>query len=153
MRHFQNPVKYLRWWSILRILQQNSLIRHSLAYLGTLSFTEPCSDILWDIKAYWSIFKHYRGILRHRHSKLCVILAYTTLPYSEPGTFRTQGISKSVSNMSDDQAHSELWHSQNRLFKHFRGYLGIFGDIDAYSATLKPATRRGGGLPSSFFWK
>ena len=27
-------------------------------------------------------------------------------------------------------------HIQNRLFKHFQGYLGIYWDIDAYPATL-----------------
>ena len=39
--------------------------------------------------------------------------------------------------MSDDQAYSETWYSQNSLFKHFQGDLGIFRDTDAYSATLR----------------
>ena len=31
--------------------------------------------------------------------------------------------------MSDNQAYSERWHSQNSLFKPFQGYLGKFRDI------------------------
>ena len=42
--------------------------------------------------------------------------------------FRTQDIFKSMSNMSDDQAYPEPWHSQNSLFKHFPWYLGISRD-------------------------
>ena len=54
--------------------------------------------------------------------------------------------------MQDDQAYSELWHSQNSLFKHFQGYLGIFKDIDAYSATLTGAELEGNkGAPQTFF--
>ena len=75
--------------------------------------------------------------------ELCVTLAYTTVPYSEPGLFRTQNIFRSLLNMLDDHPLSEPWHSQNSLFKHFQGYLGIFRDIDAYSATL-PAAQLGG---------
>ena len=41
--------------------------------------------------------------------------------------------------MSDDQSYSEPWHSQDSLFKHFQGYLGIFRGIDTYSVTLKGA--------------
>ena len=55
--------------------------------------------------------------------------------------------------MEDDQAHLEPWDSQNSLFKHFQGYLGILRDIDAYLVTLKRAnSRRGrwGGLPDPF---
>ena len=50
--------------------------------------------------------------------------------------------------MSDDQAYSEPWHSQNSLFKRFPGYLGIFRDIDAYSATLTGAQLKGRGEAS-----
>ena len=32
--------------------------------------------------------------------------------------------------------HSESWHSQKSLLKHFQGCLGIFKDINAYLATL-----------------
>ena len=41
--------------------------------------------------------------------------------------------------MSDDQAYSELCHSQNSLFWHFQGCLGIFRDVNAYPATLTGA--------------
>ena len=41
------------------------------------------------------------------------------------------------SETSSNQAYSEPWHSQNSLFKYFQGYLGIFKDIDGYSATLR----------------
>ena len=52
------------------------------------------------------------------------------------GLFRTGGIFKSLSNIYDEQAYSQPWHSQNNLFNHFQRYLSIFRDIDAYSATL-----------------
>ena len=53
--------------------------------------------------------------------------------------------------MEDDQAYSQPWHSQNSLFKHFQGYLGIFKDIDVHSATLRGAQIREmwRGLPFS----
>ena len=37
------------------------------------------------------------------------------------------------------------WHSQDSLLKHFQEYLGIFRDIDAYSATLTGAQPGKGG--------
>ena len=39
-----------------------------------------------------------------------------------PGLLRTGGIFKSLSNVQDDQAYSEPWHSQNSLFRHYQGY-------------------------------
>ena len=44
--------------------------------------------------------------------------------------------------------HSESWHSQKSLFKHFQGCLGIFKDTDAYLATLtdKGVKWREGGV-------
>ena len=36
-----------------------------------------------------------------------------------PGLFRTRGIFKSLSNLSDDQEYSEPWY-KNSLFKHFQ---------------------------------
>ena len=47
--------------------------------------------------------------------------------------------------MSNDQAYSEPWHSQNISFKHFQGCLGIFRGIDAYSVTLTGAKLKGKG--------
>ena len=49
--------------------------------------------------------------------------------------------------------HSESWHSQKSLFKHFQGCLGIFKDTDAYLATLtdKGVKWRGGGGGTQFF--
>ena len=41
--------------------------------------------------------------------------------------------------MQDDYAYTEPWHSQNSLFKHFQEYLGIFRNIDTYSARLTGA--------------
>ena len=50
--------------------------------------------------------------------------------------------------MSDNHAYSELWHSQNSLFRHFQRYLGIFRDIDAYSVTPTGAQLGGRGEAS-----
>ena len=52
---------------------------------------------------------------------------------------------KSLSNVENDYACSQTWHIQNILFNHFQGYLGIFSDIDVYSATLTGAQRGGRG--------
>ena len=67
-----------------------------------------------------------------------------------PGLFRIRGIFKSLSNIKDDQAYSEPWHIQNSLLKHFQGYLVIFRDTGAYSATLTGAKTRGGRGEASF---
>ena len=55
--------------------------------------------------------------------------------------------------MKDDHAYSEPWHSQSRLFKHFQGYVGIFNDIDVYSATLRGAQLEGEGKSTLSFLK
>ena len=55
--------------------------------------------------------------------------------------------------MSDDQAYTEPWHSQNNLFKHFQGYLGIFTDIEAYSNTLRGAQLWGIGEASPILFE
>ena len=47
-------------------------------------------------------------------------------------TFRAWGIFNSLANIDDNHAYSEPWCSQNNLFKHFQGYLGIFRNIDAF---------------------
>ena len=70
-----------------------------------------------------------------------------------PTLFRTRGIFKSLSNMYDDHANSELWHSRNSLFKHFQGYLEIFSDIGGYSATLTGAQLGGRGEASYALFK
>ena len=46
--------------------------------------------------------------------------------------------------MEYNQAYSELWHSQNSVFEHFQGYLGIFRDADAYAVTLIGVQLQGG---------
>ena len=61
---------------------------------------------------------------------------------------RAPGIFRSLYKTQDDHAYLELWHSQNRLFKHFQRYLGIFTDIDAYSGTLTGAQLVGRGEAS-----
>ena len=55
--------------------------------------------------------------------------------------------------MQDGQPYLEPWHSQNILFKHFQGYLGIFRDIDVYSAKLRDAQITRSGRPSLPFLK
>ena len=57
------------------------------------------------------------------------------------------------SNMSDDQAYTKPSHSQNSLFKHFQGYLGVFRNIDAYSATLTGVQQGGEWRPRLPFLK
>ena len=56
----------------------------------------------------------------------------------------------------EDHEYSELWDSQNSFIKHFQGYLDIFRDIDAYSATFTCAQlgRKGEASPVIFEnWK
>ena len=52
----------------------------------------------------------------------------------------------------EDHEYSELWDSQNSFIKHFQGYLDIFRDIDAYSATFTCAQlgRKGEASPVIF---
>ena len=54
--------------------------------------------------------------------------------------------------MQHDHAYSEPWHSQNSLFKHFQGCLGIFSDTDPYSTTFRGVQlgRRGKASPALF---
>ena len=53
-----------------------------------------------------------------------------------PGLFRTWGIFKILSNMQDDHAYLEPWHSQNCLLNCFQIYFRIFRDIDGNLALL-----------------
>ena len=80
----------------------NSLFRHSAIFSR--------------FDAYWGI------IIRHQ------VYVRIIWRFRNFDLFRTQDIFKSMSNMSDDQAYPEPWHSQNSLFKHFQWYLGIFRD-------------------------
>ena len=53
----------------------------------------------------------------------------------------------------DNHTYLEPSHCQNSLYKYFRSYLGIFRDIDAYSATLTSTQlerESGGSLPYPF---
>ena len=105
---------------------------------GTFKNIQPCSGILRDIKAYWGIFRRYWGVWSHNqtYSELCVTLACATMPYSEPWLiYNWRHLQKSAKHIRWT-AYSVPWHSQNVLFNHFQGYLGIFRDIDAYSVTL-----------------
>ena len=105
---------------------------------GTLKNIQPCLDILRDIKAYWGIFRRYLGVWSHNqtYSELCVTLACATMPYSELWLIHNwRHLQKSAKHIRWT-AYSVPWHSQNVLFNHFQGYLGIFRDIDAYSVTL-----------------
>ena len=73
------------------------------------------------------------------------VLLWRIEPY-----LRVRNVQNSVQSLRIHM-YSEPWHSQNSLFDHFQRYLGIFRDIDAYSATLtthKCATKgRDGGRP------
>ena len=103
------------------------MFNHVQAYWGTLRH----------IEAYSSVIDGYGAIIRHvRNSALPLHIPWHIQNH---GLFRTGGIFKSLPNILDEHANSELWHSQNSLFNHFQGYLGIFRDIDAYSATLTAA--------------
>ena len=66
---------------------------------------------------------------------------FRTLAYLKPEA------SSKACQIYYDQVHSEPWHSQNSLFKHFQGYLGIFRDTDADSAALTDVQLGGEGRP------
>ena len=139
-QHIQNP-GILNTWDVLKNHKaysepwhnQSSLFRHFQACSETFSKIQSYSGILREIKGtlrhFWCIFSHTQT-----NSKVCITLTYTTVP------------------------HSELWHSQNNLFKYFQGNIGIFRDSDAYLATLTGAKLAGVGVmgkspPSVLFWK
>ena len=92
---------------------------------------------LRNIEPYSGVTEAYGA--KQTYSELSGTLAYTTGHIQNPGSFRTGGIFKSLPNISDEHAYSEPWHSQNSLFNHFQGYLGILRDIDSYSAALAGA--------------
>ena len=71
----------------------------------------------------------YSGMLKNFQTLLWYIE-----PYSEPYV-NLRHLQKPVK--LTDQAYSEPWHSQNSSFKYFQEYLGIFRNIDAYSAIQK----------------
>ena len=82
-----------------------------------------------DIKSYSGIIEAYESY-SDIFKTLCKHGIYEACHIQNPGTFRTRGIFKSLSNMQNDQVYSESWHSQNSLFQHFQGYLGIFSNIE-----------------------
>ena len=97
---------------------------------------------------YWGIWSHHQT-----YSEFCVTLAYTIVPYSEPWLIlNSRHLQKPVKHERLSGI-LETWHSKKSLFKHFQGYLGLFRDIDAYSATLTGHTqleRRGEASPALF---
>ena len=113
---------------------------------------QPCSDISSDIKAYSGIFKHCWGSWSHIQtfrtmcnpciwvkvfengpSKICErqplknLKLYGLLgrPIYIFAIFKTGSIFKSLSNMWDDQAYSEPWHTKNIT----QAFLRMFRDI------------------------
>ena len=106
------------------------------------------------IQGHSAIFSLCSGILSHiqvllrrmeshilRHKELCVTLKYTTASYSEPWLiYNLRHLQKFVKHIR--------W-----LFKHFKGYLGIFRVSDAYSATLTGVQLEGEGRPPLPFLK
>ena len=134
-------------------IPHHSLFKHFQGYSGTFSTVEPCSGILRDIKSFWGIFRHYQGILSHfqAYSEFCVNLSIYNC-----SIFWTYAHLESETSSKTCRTCKMIRHIQNpgiikTLFKHFKRYLWIFGDIDVHSGTIRRATRReGGGLPWFF---
>ena len=91
-----------------------------------------------DIKTYWRILRHYRGILSHiqTYSELCVTLPYTTVPYSEPWHI------KNLRHLQKPVEHVR-WSCIFRTLAYSEQFIRVFSrifrdtqDTDTYSATL-----------------
>ena len=119
---------------------------------------QPCSGILRDTKVYWGIFRHYWSVWSHnqKHLELCVTLAYTTVPYSEPWLILNQCMFKSLSNMKNNHAYSEtpgiIRIVYSRIFIHFLGYLGTFRDMHI-QPHIQMLNKGDKGMPPCHFWK
>ena len=88
-RHFEKP-------GIVRTLYSGIFM-----HIGTFSNIQVWSGILSDVNAYWGIFRHYLGILSNiTFSELCITIAYTVVPYSEPWhSYNPKHLQKPVKNL------------------------------------------------------
>ena len=108
------------------------------------SHTQLYSAILRRIQALLRHIEPYLDIIRTLRN-LCIYnyVIFRTLTHIEP-----EALQKPVKHVRS--RYSGSWLSPNSLFKHFQGYLGIFRDIDAISATLTGVQLGGGRPPLSF---
>ena len=137
--------------TLSRNIENPGIVR--TVYSGIFRHIQGHSAIKSYVQTYCSIFRHYWGVRRHyqTYSELCITLAYTTVPYLEPWLIQNPShLQKSVKHVRYDHANSGPQHSQNSLFRQFQGYLGIFRDIDAYSAPLSGTKGEMGRLPCLF---
>ena len=164
-RHIQN-LGIFNVWDIFKTLSkvydepywefwrcQSGLFRHFQGYSGTFSNIQKCPEIMRDIKSYSGIIEAYESY-SDIFKTLCKHGIYEACHIQNPGTFRTRGIFKSLSNMQNDQVYSESWHSQNSLFQHFQGYLGIFSNIEVCLPILIGAQLgKVGEVSPTHFWR
>ena len=111
------------------------------------SHTQLYSAILRRIQALLRHIEPYLDIIRTLRN-LCIYnyVIFRTLTHIEP-----EALQKPVKHVRS--RYSGSWLSPNSLFKHFQGYLGIFRDIDAISATLTGVQLGGGEASPVIFWK
>ena len=116
MRHIERPGTVRTVFSSIfwHIPRHSAIFSHVQAYSGTLRYFEAYLSI---IKAYWALFSHRQNSLYLLHMQPCHI--------QNAEIFITQAISKSLSNMWNDQAYSYPWHSQNIK----QAFSRIFSDI------------------------
>ena len=144
MRHIERPGTVRTVFSSIfwHIPRHSAIFSHVQAYSGALRYFEAYLSI---IKVYWALFSHRQNSLYLLHMQPCHI--------QNADIFITQAISKSLSNMWNDQAYSYPWHSQNIK----QAFSRIFSDIKISWCILihtrRCATRWEGTDPAALFWK
>ena len=127
-------------------------------YSGICRHVQEYSAIFNDIEEDKGILRHFH-ILRHywsmlslipTYSELCVTLAYTTVPYSEPWhVYNSRHLQKPVEHVRWLDILRVLAESEQFI----QAFSRIFRDVDAYLFTLTSAQlAREGGFPCPF-WK
>ena len=150
MRHIQNLVKCLRWWSILTILAESK--QFIQAFLGI----QRRSAIFSHVQTYWRTLRHIQELLRPTEiypdiSKSPCIpciwnrAIFRTLAHLQPE------LSPKVCQTWKMIRHIQSFGIVRTVYKHLQEYLRTFRDIYAYSVTgVQLGKGGGGGFPSPF---
>ena len=115
--------------TILQHIEKPGIVR--TVYSGIFRHILEYSAILHHSQIYWVVWSHIQTFETLSNPFIYNHTIFKTLAYLEPGASSKACWTCNRSCIF----RTESWHCQNSLFKHFQGYLGMFRDIDAYSAT------------------